>query len=242
MHLRCSHSLTPNVRGCCGASPLALRARRNFFARGPPFYTQLADLPRAHMGPVGFSRGGNGALDRGPLCEGVFGHPRPAQPTVGPSAVVVGHPFVLAPSGFRLRSGVRRIPRRGGCGGRSDPRALRAPSTWVTRTGTRRRAGRATAVSCSERGVQEGADGGARRVVAKWELVRGCVVLVAAETLGRSRTGVVQRGDAPGARAGSIWGFGLVSFVLMAGLQLRAEGRRGVGCRGGWAKQINTGA
>ena len=131
MHLRCSYSLTPNFRGCCGASPLALRARRIFFANGPPFYTQLADWPRAHMGPVGFSRGGNGALDRGPLCEGVLGHPRPAQPTVGPSAVVVGHPFVLAPSGFRLRSGVRRIPRWEGCGGRSDPRALTAPFTWV---------------------------------------------------------------------------------------------------------------
>ena len=100
MHLRCSHSLTPNFRGCCGASPLASRARRNFFAHGPPFYTQLADWPRAHMGPVGFSRGGNGALDRGPLCEGVLGHPRPAQPTVGPSAVVVGHPFVLPRPGF----------------------------------------------------------------------------------------------------------------------------------------------
>ena len=73
MHLRCSHSLTPNFRGCCGASPLASRARRNLFAHGPPFYTQLADWPRAHMGPVGFSRGGNGALDRGPLCEGVLG-------------------------------------------------------------------------------------------------------------------------------------------------------------------------
>ena len=35
----------------------------------------------------------------------------------------------------------------------------------------------------------------------------------------------MQRGDAPGACSGPIWGFGLVSFVLMAGLQLRAEGR-----------------
>ena len=112
--------------------PAGLTCTAHFcFAHGPPFYTQLTEWPRAHMGPVGFSRGGNGALDRGPLCEGVLGHPRPAQPTVGPSAVVVGHPFVLAPSGFRLRSGVRRIPRWEGCGGRSDPRALRTPSTWA---------------------------------------------------------------------------------------------------------------
>ena len=51
MHLRCSHSLTPNGRGCCGAAPLALRAEPTVFAHSPPFYTQLADRPRARAWP-----------------------------------------------------------------------------------------------------------------------------------------------------------------------------------------------
>ena len=56
----------------------------------------------------------------------------------------------------------------------------------------------------------------------------GCVVAVVAGVLGRSMAGVVQRGDVPRARSGLIWGLRLVSFVLMAGFQLRAEGRRGL--------------
>ena len=95
------------------------------------------------------------------------------------------------------------------------------------------------AASAESRRVPTGACGASWRNVS-W--CAGCVVAVVAGVLGRSMAGVVQRGDVPGARSGLIWGLGLVSFVLMAGLQLRAEGRRGVGCRGGWAEQIDTGA
>ena len=111
-----------------------------------------------------------------------------------------------------------------------------------TRTGARRRAMHATVVGGGERGVLEVADGACG---ASWRNVSwcaGCVMLVVAEALGWSRAGVVQRGDVPGARSGPIWGLGLVSFVLMAGLQSRAKGRRDVGCRGGWAPQIDTGS
>ena len=117
MHLRCSHSLTPNGRGCCGAAPLALRAEPTAFAHSPPFYTQLADRPRARAWPyesVGFCCEGDGAPDRGPLREGALGHPRPAQPAVGPSGVLVGHPFRPCPVRISFAVGGAEDPAPGG--------------------------------------------------------------------------------------------------------------------------------
>ena len=72
--------------------------------------------------------------------------------------------------------------------------------------------------SAESRRVPTGACGASWRNVS-WCV--GCVVLMVAGALEWSKAGVVQRGDAPGACSGPIWGFGLVSFVLMAGLQLR---------------------
>ena len=117
MHLRCSHSLTPNGRGCCGAAPLALRAEPTVLPtarRSTPNWRIGPGPARGHMGPAGGFRGGSGAPDRGPLREGALGHSRPAQPAVGPSGVLVGHPFRPCPVRISFAVGGAEDPAPGG--------------------------------------------------------------------------------------------------------------------------------